>query len=112
VDCAISLPPARPVAHQSWRNSVRTITAMRPGGNDHGGTARLGGVSAVLGTVEHERGHPDVALNLERDTLRLKYEASVGPADTAASHHNYGNYVTDKPLIAPAHHIPPAFPGR
>ncbi len=67
----------------------------------------LGRVLTALADAEDELGHGTVALDLERDALRMHYR-SDDPERVAASHHNYGVYLFDHvgdPAAAAAHHL-------
>jgi tetratricopeptide (TPR) repeat protein len=81
------------------------LTRCREHFEEHGDLPRVGKVLSALATVEHERGHDDVALSLERDALRLKYVSSASVTDIAIGHHGYGNYIPDLPQLTFAHHL-------
>lgn len=81
------------------------LTRCREHFENHGDLPRVGKVLSALATVEHERGHDDVALSLERDALRLKYISSASVTDIAIGHHGYGNYIPNLPHLTFAHHL-------
>jgi tetratricopeptide (TPR) repeat protein len=67
----------------------------------------LARVLTALADAEDELGHGTVALDLERDALRVHY-LSDDPERVAASHHNYGIYLLHhaaNPAAAAAHHL-------
>jgi hypothetical protein len=74
-------------------------------------TLMIGNTLSALADAEHQRGHGEAAIRLERDALRHHYLAG-DVAGIAASYHNHGGYLrrhTDQPAQALASHLADAF---
>ena len=67
----------------------------------------LGGTLGALANVEHQRGHGDAAVRLERDALRYEYLTGNVP-DIAVTYRNLGTYLhmhARQPASALASHL-------